>query len=270
MTYPHTRAADLDRSMTCASLDEAFADGQLDAGEHEERVSRAMAAKTLGELRTLLADLQPVRGVAPIEPAPQWNPSRRTLIAAGAAGLLIGAGLAGVAVGHPHFGSRSDGFGYSVAVGDPPNPIVAPVPQLLTVQGFETFLGDMRNTFRDTTITRMTVFDDHAIVTRADAGSGTGMGLYYFRGGFQAPTAVARAADDAEVDLATLNVPTVLALVSGAGQTLHVDNPTTLYFEVDGLDGGTVTIHAENGFAESGSLVVGIDGTVRQVNAASN
>lgn len=269
MTHPHMRAADLDRSTTCATLDQAFSDGQLDAGEHEERVSRAMAAKTLGELRTLVADLQPVRST-PAEPVSKANPGRRTLIAVAAAGLLLGAGLATVALDHSSAGS--DGFGYSFTVGDPPpSPIVAPAPQLLTVNGFDTFLTDTRNAFGNTVVTRITVFDDHAVATRPVAGSGTDAQLYYFRGGYQQPAPVQRPADDtADVDLSKLDVAKILGQVAGASQSLDVDHPTSTYFEVDGSDGGTVTIHVANAFAKSGSMIVGIDGTVRQLDRASN
>ncbi|WP_051217722.1 DUF1707 SHOCT-like domain-containing protein [Nocardioides insulae] len=54
------RAADTDRAQVTAQLDEAYADGRLSAEEHGERVDRALAAVTLGELPPLVADLLPV------------------------------------------------------------------------------------------------------------------------------------------------------------------------------------------------------------------
>ncbi len=53
-----TRARDLDRSEVCGLLDAAYADGQLDAEEHRSRTAAATPAKTLGELREFVDDLQ--------------------------------------------------------------------------------------------------------------------------------------------------------------------------------------------------------------------
>ncbi len=60
------RASDADRDRVLALLADAMADGRLSAEEHSERVQRACAARTLGELADLTADLaapsaQPVR-----------------------------------------------------------------------------------------------------------------------------------------------------------------------------------------------------------------
>jgi hypothetical protein len=60
------RASDTDRDRTLALLGEAMADGRLTPEEHAERVQRACAARTLGELAELTTDLavpsaQPVR-----------------------------------------------------------------------------------------------------------------------------------------------------------------------------------------------------------------
>ena len=60
------RASDADRDRVLALLAEAASDGRLTAEEHAERVQRAFAARTLGELAELTADLavpsaQPVR-----------------------------------------------------------------------------------------------------------------------------------------------------------------------------------------------------------------
>ena len=51
------RASDADRSVVSGVLGDAYADGRLSAGEHEERETANQAARTLGELPPLLADL---------------------------------------------------------------------------------------------------------------------------------------------------------------------------------------------------------------------
>ncbi|WUH97479.1 DUF1707 domain-containing protein [Spirillospora sp. NBC_00431] len=53
------RASDADRERVVTVLGEAFADGRLTADEHSDRTARAYAARTLGELTGLTADLSP-------------------------------------------------------------------------------------------------------------------------------------------------------------------------------------------------------------------
>jgi uncharacterized protein DUF1707 len=51
------RASDSDRNAIVSDLSEHFQAGRLTAGEFDERMGRALAARTWGELRDLLADL---------------------------------------------------------------------------------------------------------------------------------------------------------------------------------------------------------------------
>ena len=51
------RASDADRDHVASLLREAFAEGRLDAEEHEERLAAVYSAKTLGELTPIVADL---------------------------------------------------------------------------------------------------------------------------------------------------------------------------------------------------------------------
>jgi hypothetical protein len=64
------RASDADRDHVAALLGQALSEGRLDAEEHAERIEHVYAAKTLGELRPLVADLPvgftpPTAGAAP-------------------------------------------------------------------------------------------------------------------------------------------------------------------------------------------------------------
>src|ERR1700753_1190670 len=54
---PRVRASDADRERTAALLREHHAVGRLTPEEFNERVDQAFAAKTLGDLEALLADL---------------------------------------------------------------------------------------------------------------------------------------------------------------------------------------------------------------------
>lgn len=54
---PRMRASDADRERTVSLLREHHGDGRLSAEEFNDRLDRAFAAKTIGELDALLADL---------------------------------------------------------------------------------------------------------------------------------------------------------------------------------------------------------------------
>lgn len=58
-SYAPLRASDSDREVVQQALAQAYAEGRLDREEHDERSSRAAAAKTLGELPAIVADLLP-------------------------------------------------------------------------------------------------------------------------------------------------------------------------------------------------------------------
>jgi len=53
----HLRVSDAEREAVCGRLAEHFAAGRLDQAEFDDRVGRAMSAKTRGDLRGLVADL---------------------------------------------------------------------------------------------------------------------------------------------------------------------------------------------------------------------
>lgn len=58
------RASDRDRDAVRAVLAEAYADGRLDREEFDERSGQVGAARTLGDLPPVLADLVPTRTLA--------------------------------------------------------------------------------------------------------------------------------------------------------------------------------------------------------------
>jgi hypothetical protein len=66
------RASDADREHVAGQLARAFAEGRLSTEEHSERLEAVYAAKTMGELRPLLADL-------PVEFAPPTSASSGAL-----------------------------------------------------------------------------------------------------------------------------------------------------------------------------------------------
>jgi DUF1707 SHOCT-like domain len=58
------RAGNAEREVVVSRLNDAFAEGRLDLGELDQRIAAAYAAKTMGDLRPLLADLPPPSGRA--------------------------------------------------------------------------------------------------------------------------------------------------------------------------------------------------------------
>lgn len=71
MPEPHLRAADSDRAAVAEALGEHMSAGRLTVAEFDERLGRAYAAKTYGELDELTSDLPPLsrRTPAPVAQA---------------------------------------------------------------------------------------------------------------------------------------------------------------------------------------------------------
>ena len=84
MPEPHLRAADADRAAVATQLGEQMSAGRLTVVEYDERLARAYAARTYGELEALTADLprpvaqRPAPGTGHRAPACGWSggPSR--------------------------------------------------------------------------------------------------------------------------------------------------------------------------------------------------
>ncbi len=90
------RASDSDRDAVVSDLSEHLQAGRLTTGEFDERMGRALAARTWGELRDLLADL-PATRLAPQAPAARsFSAQPRPL--SGRSGPPLIAVLAGIGI----------------------------------------------------------------------------------------------------------------------------------------------------------------------------
>jgi hypothetical protein len=69
MPEPHLRAGDDDREVVAAALGTHMAAGRLTLAEYEDRLARAYAARTFGELAELTADLPAPTRATPPSPA---------------------------------------------------------------------------------------------------------------------------------------------------------------------------------------------------------
>lgn len=74
---PNVRVGDAERNQMSEILSKHYSDGRLDAAEFQERLDRAMSAKTRADLSGLLADLPPLVDPNNQKPLPQSRPRRR-------------------------------------------------------------------------------------------------------------------------------------------------------------------------------------------------
>ena len=76
MSQPHLRASDADRAGVADVLGRAMSSGRLTVAEYDDRLSRAYAARTLGELAELTTDLPAAPAPAPAAPTARPAPQR--------------------------------------------------------------------------------------------------------------------------------------------------------------------------------------------------
>ena len=269
---PKTRARDLDRTEVCGLLDAAYAEGQLDAEEHRSRTAAATAAKTLGELREFVDDLQLEKSLPDLrERAPQRPPRpRRRIMAAVVSLVLLGTGF-GIGRLTAQSPSLVGPDGTPVAVGGvPAAPIVVGPTALHTPAGLRQLIDGVRTQLGTTLVADLTVYPDYASIDVPVPDAPARAQSYYYKGGFDGPNnAGHRNPDDPLVDLAAIDVDKILGLLAGAGKSLNVENPTTHYLLVrDTGTGPEVAIYATNNdTGQSGYLEARPDGTIIGVHA---
>lgn len=266
-----TRASDNDRNGICQALDAALGDGQLSAEERRERISAATRATTLGELWSLVADLQ-VHPAAGRPPASRSGPQgRRTWIALASALLLVGAGIAwGLLRDNPSGTTTSTtptaatGSSVAMTTNSP-----APAPQLLTLSGVTEVLAQMRMQFGDTLGYQLNIYQDQVVVERPDTANAHKMVTWLFRDGNWANVGPKTAVSSRLTvgDLGKFDVQAVVGVVQQAPQTLHIYDANRLFLAIESRkDGGlNLNVNVSDG-ALSGSVAVAADGTVTQIS----
>ncbi len=99
------RASDADRERVTARLRDHFAEGRLTQDELDERVTAALSAKTLGDLRELMTDLPESELLQdPARTQPQATPARVVLVPRGPRLLPLLIMVAFISVLFPHSG----------------------------------------------------------------------------------------------------------------------------------------------------------------------
>jgi len=89
------RAADSDRQAVADKLKQALDEGRLDLAEYDERLQRAYAARTYGDLDGLLDDLPGAAVPVRPAPAPEPRPAATPPVGSSRAGQLVRAWLGG-------------------------------------------------------------------------------------------------------------------------------------------------------------------------------
>ncbi len=281
-----TRAKDSDRSDTCQILDTALSEGQLSMTEHAERVKTATNAATLGELRSLVSDLQTAN--APVQlPAlrvpvfgSRTDPGSRAgwgmRSAIGAALVLLGLGI-GIGVGWGLYGNTSSPLDFTSDPGAKPDgvaPVVLTPPrQLQSLGGLTGLLEQMKTKFGDTTGYRLVIYPDYASLDRPDPSDGRRALNYYYRGGFDDPTSSAAGGDATLVDLGKFDIRAIVGVLRGAPETLGIkpaDVKTTYLIIEPGRDPtapGTLSlsIYVSSDFG-GGFIELNPDGSVKRIN----
>lgn len=278
----HTRAKDTDRNNACQVLDSALADGQLSMEEHRTRVGLATTAATLGDLQSLVDDLQ--NDNAPVQMPHLQKPSRVRAAGAGPGwGLRVATAavlvLLGIAIGWGLYGNTSSPMSFQTDPGAKSDGIegkvLTPPRQLHSLGGLNGLFEQMRKRFGDTMGYNLTVYPDYAVLDRADPNEPRRILDYTYRGGWGDSTSnSAKADDDVLVDLGAIDVPKVVEVLRGAPETLGIpqEDVSNVYLVIDPartpITPGelTLTVYVSSELAGSGYIQIGADGVEKGIN----
>ncbi|WP_327149082.1 DUF1707 SHOCT-like domain-containing protein [Nocardia sp. NBC_01329] len=217
MATNQLRARDRDRADICGLLDTALAEGQLTAGEHEQRTAAAMRAKSFGELDALIDDLQIPGDLVNVPVLRGRRRSRPWWIPVGvvAAALAFGA-LGGLSAG-----------------GEDQPAARAVLPDTTTAAGIADFVEVYRAEFGDTVADEASFYPDHVSVDRYDPVTRVQTSYTYRDGEFDDwTTSTSRAAEEPTLDLGEIDLTALAGLLAGAPQTAKAPGGTIDYISV--------------------------------------
>jgi Domain of unknown function (DUF1707) len=277
-----TRAKDSDRNDTCQILDSALADGQLSMEEHRTRVALATQSETLGDLQSLIFDLQTAN--APVQ-LPDLKRRPKMPAASGGGGWGIRIAIAGVlvllgmAIGWGLYGNTTSPLSFTSDPGAKsdgiPGKVLTPPKQLQSLGGLNGLLEQMRQRFGDTMGYDLVIYPEYAVLYRTDPSDERRKLSYTYRGGFDDPSPSAKSEDDVLVDLAAFNVENAVGILRGAAETVGL-NPADVkkdntYLTVDPTRDpttpGELTLRANvSSDFGSGSVTFAGDGTIKRID----
>ena len=241
---PGTRAKDSDRTETCQVLDSALDDGQLSMEEHRQRVSAATHATTLGELQSLVSDLQIAKPVQPfVTPRSQLR-GYRAVIAAVVGVLVVCVGAVSWLVlrnsdpprdvtapspsaeapeTHALAAEPSTTVEQPTEAPAEPAPVVlAPPRELHTAEGMTAVIDETRKRFGDTMGYELAIMADEALLARPDPADDRSKLIYTFDGGWGDPSTRSRSDTDDLTDLGAFDVQAAAAALQNAPETLRI------------------------------------------------
>jgi hypothetical protein len=285
---PGTRAKDSDRNDTCQVLDSALAEGQLSMEEHRQRVATATTAATLGELQSLVADLQNAN--APVQ-LPTLKSSPRSAgklwaqSAGGGWGLRIATAgvlvLFGMGIGWGLYGNTASPLSFETDPGAKsdgiPAKVLTPPRQLQSLGGLNGLFEQMRQKFQDTTGFEMNIRADRATLYRPDTDDPRRKLMYDYRGGWGDPYSTTTVdSDDRVVDLSKFNVEQTIAILRGAPESLGIQRKdiSDTWIDIEpSKDPATpeavnIRLYVSSEFG-SGFIDLAPDGAIKQVNKPS-
>ncbi|WP_459548493.1 DUF1707 SHOCT-like domain-containing protein [Nocardia sp. X0981] len=259
------RARDSDRVEVCALLDAARADGQLSEAEHTARTRSAMQAKYATGLDALIADLQIPGELADAavlhrdRPARPWWMAVAVLGSAAILGAVVGLGTSGDPASAE--GARVE----AVETGE------AAAVNLVSGRGLALLVDSYRREFGDTIIDMATVHPGRALVQRVERGETK---LYEFDGeDFTGRSLTLPSYSKGRpIDLATIDLPAVAAVLAGAPATVRLPDGEVAHFGI-GFEliapadaGPVIDIYVGTGADHTGTVQVSLDGTPREVH----
>jgi hypothetical protein len=281
---PGTRAKDSDRNDTCQILDSALAEGQLSMTEHQQRVKSATNAATLGELRSLVGDLQTKN--APVQ-LPKLKGARLPSAITGKANLGIRIAMSavlvllGIGLGWGMYGNTSSPLSFTSDPGAKPDgvaPVVlTPPKQLQSLGGLTGLLEQMKQKFGDTTGYRLVVYPDYASLDRPDPKEERRQLSYTYRGGWDDPSVGSKSSDARVVDLAKFDMKAIVGVLRGAPETLGIKQSdvksTYLIFDPSGdptapPDTLEISIYVSSDYG-GGNIELNPDGSVKRIGYPS-
>jgi len=278
---PGTRAKDSDRNDTCQVLDSALAEGQLSMEEHRQRVASATTAATLGELQSLVSDLQNAN--APVR-LPTLKSRLRLPVGAGwglriaTAGVLV---LFGVGIGWGLYGNTASPLSFETDPGAKSDGIPAKVltapRQLQSLGGLNGLFEQMRQKFGDATGFAMNIRPDRATLYRPDGDDPRRKLMYDYRGGWGDPYSTSTVgSDDRVVDLSKFNLEQTVAILRGAPESLGIKRKdiSDTWIDIEPSkdpvtpDAVNVRLYVSSEFG-SGFIDLAPDGAIKQVSKPS-
>ncbi|SPM33788.1 hypothetical protein MRAB57_1592 [Mycobacterium rhizamassiliense] len=247
--------------------------------EHRQRIGTATTAVTLGDLHSLVSDLQTDNATVQLATVHPPAKSRGWLfgLAAVLAPLLIG-----VAIGWGVYGNTSSPIDFTSDPGaeaDGIAPVVlTPPTQLHSLGGLTGLIEQTRKKFGNVVGYRLVIYPDYAVLDRPDPSDDRRVLSYSYRGGWGDPTSSAKSSADGAVavDLSKFDVAKTVGILRGAPQTLRMKpaDVKTTYLVVEPAtdpttpDAVTLSVYVSSDYG-GGYIAFAGDGTIKRLNLPS-